>query len=760
MTVQVQGQQSGPSIKVCAGPNAADDCTAITSTGAGSQTFTVFGTGFTGAGTLFGLSAGYGLTACVAPDTGSLDKDDFKTDCDSTGVFTENLKAGSQALTDLHVASAYVKGNICTQCPTFTVASAGTFKQDLTVTVPSTGVVIGGAIFEFAGFALGVNDTAYQALSIEQAVPVLDGLAASATVATSVTLSWTDPSACASASPACIYEFRYRGPDGEFPDNWTAASSSTGHTVASLESATTYEFQVRVLQGAVGSEDVLALGTVPGTTLNVPSPPTGLTATPNQEKTQYDLAWTAPAADTARAAPNGYRIEWSADGLAGWATLATKGSSATTHSDTGLTAGTDRWYRVVATSGAGDSDPSNIHPPPPPDLRVFLKPDQSTAADRSAEVAELEKAGTHYFTVEGVNWTNHFVGELGVLLTACFAPAGDAELNLFTDCDSDGLHSLVNAVARAGSQDLTRMHGTDSPALEGLKEVNRSWPTFTIEADGSFTHDMEIAVPAVGTIITAVTGPFNIVAMLAGMVELTTTITHEVAVAPIAGIAAVPTVEEVALSWTNESFCTAAAPACTYWVRHKKTADGDDSWSAWAHTGWTSGAPAHTVTGLDGSTGYDFEIERREGAVAVNQGSVSATTLRPPPLALTTDRMPSEADDSTTSAVNERVATLTVKLDEPAQSPVTVTLTVDPASTATVDTDFTLSPATITIAQGATSGTATVTVIDDELSEGTITVDGQTIATVGETIVINASADTTPRRTAALTLTIADDELA
>ncbi|MCY4421607.1 MAG: hypothetical protein OXC06_00910, partial [Acidimicrobiaceae bacterium] len=74
-----------------------------------------------------------------------------------------------------------------------------------------------------------------------------------------------------------------------------------------------------------------------------------------------------------------------------------------------------------------------------------------------------------------------------------------------------------------------------------------------------------------------------------------------------------------------------AEPACSYWVRHKKTAD--DSWSSWADTGWTSGPPAHTVTGLDGGTSYDFQIERREGTgqsqVALNQATVSATPRIP-----------------------------------------------------------------------------------------------------------------------------------
>ena len=82
--------------------------------------------------------------------------------------------------------------------------------------------------------------------------------------------------------------------------------------------------------------------------------------------------------------------------------------------------------------------------------------------------------------------------------------------------------------------------------------------------------------------------------------------------------------------------------------------------------------------------------------------------------------------------------------------PVTVTgltLTLTTGGTATLDTDYTLSSTTITIAAGETAGTVTITVIDDAEDDD------------GETIVLDA-ASTSPALTAEpLTLTIEDNDV-
>ena len=90
--------------------------------------------------------------------------------------------------------------------------------------------------------------------------------------------------------------------------------------------------------------------------------------------------------------------------------------------------------------------------------------------------------------------------------------------------------------------------------------------------------------------------------------------------------------------------------------------------------------------------------------------------------------------------------TVTATLDTPAPTGgTTVTLTAGGTAEGG-GTDYTLSSTTITIAEGETAGTVTITVIDDSEIE------------VGETIVLGAES-TTPALTAPpLTLTIADND--
>ena len=90
--------------------------------------------------------------------------------------------------------------------------------------------------------------------------------------------------------------------------------------------------------------------------------------------------------------------------------------------------------------------------------------------------------------------------------------------------------------------------------------------------------------------------------------------------------------------------------------------------------------------------------------------------------------------------------TVTATLDNPAPANgLTVTLTT--SGTATLDTDYMLSSTTITLAEGETAGTVTITVTDDAEDDA------------GETIVIDAES-TNPALTAEqLTLTIEDNDV-
>ena len=131
--------------------------------------------------------------------------------------------------------------------------------------------------------------------------------------------------------------------------------------------------------------------TGPATT---PGAPTGLSATANGQ-TQIDLSWSGPS-DDGGAAITGYRIEVSADRTAWSDLVGDSGSTSTTHSHTGLTAGSTRHYRVSAINSAGAGRVSAIAT----GTTASPPPAGSPAPDRAALVAL-------YNATDGADWTDN-----------------------------------------------------------------------------------------------------------------------------------------------------------------------------------------------------------------------------------------------------------------------------------------------------------------------------------------------------------------
>ena len=80
---------------------------------------------------------------------------------------------------------------------------------------------------------------------------------------------------------------------------------------------------------------------------------TTVTASPATSST-VNLVWTDIAGES------GYRVERSADGASGWTTAASLPENATTATDTALAANTTYYYRVIATTKAGDASVSDV----------------------------------------------------------------------------------------------------------------------------------------------------------------------------------------------------------------------------------------------------------------------------------------------------------------------------------------------------------------------------------------------------------------
>ena len=105
------------------------------------------------------------------------------------------------------------------------------------------------------------------------------------------------------------------------------------------------------------------------TALRVPDAPGQLTAEA-RGRSAIELDWTRPAS-SGTSPVTGYQIQWSSTGRSGWRSLETNTRSTTTrYTDTGLSPGTTRYYRVAAISAAGTSAWSNIADATTDDLTV------------------------------------------------------------------------------------------------------------------------------------------------------------------------------------------------------------------------------------------------------------------------------------------------------------------------------------------------------------------------------------------------------
>ena len=176
-------------------------------------------------------------------------------------------------------------------------------------------------------------------------------LTATASGTTTIDLSWTAP-ADNGGSPITGYRIEV-SPNGT--SSWTNRVADTGTTTTTyshtgLSAGTTRHYRVSAINsvgtGTASNVDNATTGTT------VPGAPTGLTATASGTTT-IDLSWTAPA-DDGGSAITGYRIEVSPNGTSSWTNrVANTGTTSTSYSHTGLSAGTTRHYRVSAINANG-----------------------------------------------------------------------------------------------------------------------------------------------------------------------------------------------------------------------------------------------------------------------------------------------------------------------------------------------------------------------------------------------------------------------
>ena len=176
-------------------------------------------------------------------------------------------------------------------------------------------------------------------------------LTANADGASAIELDWRPPSDQGSA-PVTGYRIEWSA-NGIVWDVLEPNHRATGYRDDyRLSPGTTRHYRVAAINrhGQGGWSDV-----VQATTSRPPGRPTGLTARA-QGTSRIELEWTAP---TGGGPVTGYWIEWSSTGTGGW-TRRVRNSRATSYTDTGLSAGTTRHYRVAAINTAGEGPWSRV----------------------------------------------------------------------------------------------------------------------------------------------------------------------------------------------------------------------------------------------------------------------------------------------------------------------------------------------------------------------------------------------------------------
>ena len=165
----------------------------------------------------------------------------------------------------------------------------------------------------------------------------------------SVTLRWSAPSSDGGSAIA-RYEYRYREDGGSY-GGWETVSGGAGvtsYTVRNLDNGTTYEFQVRARNAiGPGPESNVASATLAEA---APGAPTGLRATGGDGS--VTLNWSAPEDGGSQILRFEYRFAAAGETYSDWDVSG--GGSARSHTETGLTNGTEYDFQVRAVNAIGE----------------------------------------------------------------------------------------------------------------------------------------------------------------------------------------------------------------------------------------------------------------------------------------------------------------------------------------------------------------------------------------------------------------------
>jgi Chitobiase/beta-hexosaminidase C-terminal domain/Fibronectin type III domain len=250
------------------------------------------------------------------------------------------------------------------------------------------------------------TDSAYTAAVSAATQPLAAPANVTATAASSgeVDLAWTNTNANQTGVKI------ERSTDGTtFTLLATAPATATGYNDAGLLASTTYFYQLRATNGPL---DSVPSAVVSATTLApaLPAPPANLIASASSSS-RIDLTWVNTSPSGGQSA---VKIERSLDGNTFAQIAQTASATATTYSDTGLTASTTYWYRVRATNGSVDSAYSAVAsaktqagtPAPITFVQVNSADPQTAQASVSVTFTSSQAAGDLNLVIVGWNDTS------------------------------------------------------------------------------------------------------------------------------------------------------------------------------------------------------------------------------------------------------------------------------------------------------------------------------------------------------------------
>ncbi len=176
---------------------------------------------------------------------------------------------------------------------------------------------------------------------------------AGSTPSSMINLSWTAPAYTGGAAIVGYQITENRAGAGDVVLVSNTGSTATTYNRTGLDRVVSYTYKVAAINSAgVGANSNTATLT---TAAELPGPPTALTLTAGSPAmTVISLSWTAPT-ETGGAAITGYQIKKN-----GSIVVADTGTTGTTYSATGLTAGQTYTFAVAAINSAGAGGDSNV----------------------------------------------------------------------------------------------------------------------------------------------------------------------------------------------------------------------------------------------------------------------------------------------------------------------------------------------------------------------------------------------------------------